>query len=212
MPKHLELGLKTHRVPFLFYKARTDYGKGHEPNVVIELTEHQGRRRANAQQTHRNVFAKPSSARSAREPRRGAALENFQPLHAAIGLGNHLVPELYYYAQPFDPRRRGPESSATFAPQPKVVNVSSALVKKLKAAQGLKTINHSTAMRIKDRLESTGRRLPLLGLVNDDSVHRLVEINVRKLGEIAAKGTSHKYAEEFLYAGVEYQIPFIYLK
>jgi hypothetical protein len=68
------------------------------------------------------------------------------------------------------------------------------------------------AMRIKDRLESTGRRLPILDQVVDDSVNRLVEINVRKLGEIAAKDTKHKYAEEFLYAGVEYQIPSSYLQ
>jgi LmbE family N-acetylglucosaminyl deacetylase len=66
-PEHLELGLKPHRVPYLFYKARTDYGKGHDPNVVIELTEDQVRRRANAHQTHRNVFAKPANARSARK-------------------------------------------------------------------------------------------------------------------------------------------------
>lgn len=65
-PEHLELGLKPHRVPYLFYKARTDYGKGHEPNVAIELTEDQVRRRATAQQLHRNVFARPSSARAAR--------------------------------------------------------------------------------------------------------------------------------------------------
>jgi LmbE family N-acetylglucosaminyl deacetylase len=64
-PEHLQLGLKPHRVPYLFYKARTDYGKGHEPNVVIELTQDQVRRRAHAHQLHRNVFAKPSSARSA---------------------------------------------------------------------------------------------------------------------------------------------------
>jgi hypothetical protein len=45
----------------------TDYGKGHQPNVVIELTGAQVRRRAAAHQTHRNVFARPSNARAARK-------------------------------------------------------------------------------------------------------------------------------------------------
>jgi LmbE family N-acetylglucosaminyl deacetylase len=152
------------------------------------------------------------TGQAAEEARRGAALANFQPPHAIAGLQTHLTPELYYYAQPFDPRRREAESTATFTPQPKIVDISAVLAKKLKAAQALKTINYSMAMRIKDRLESTGRRLPILDQVGDDSVNRLVEINVRKLGEIAAKDTKHKYAEEFLYAGVEYQIPSSYLK
>lgn len=108
---------------------------------------------------------------------------NLRAQHASVGLG--IQPELYYYTQIFDPRRREPEISAMFAPQLKVANVSSALVKRLKAAQGLKTINHSTAMRIKDRLESTGRCLPLLDLINDDdSVNRLVEINVRNSAKL----------------------------
>jgi LmbE family N-acetylglucosaminyl deacetylase len=161
---------------------------------------------------YNEVLDRHYTGTAAEEARRGAALENFQPPHATVGLPPHLIPELYYYAQPFDPRRREAESTATFVPQPRVVDITSTIAKKLKAAHALKTINHSTAMRIKDRLESTGRRLPLLDAVNDESVNRLVEINVRKLGEIAAKETSHKYAEEFLYAGVEHQIPSIYLK
>ena len=68
------------------------------------------------------------------------------------------------------------------------------------------------AMRIKDRLETTGRRLPLLDEVDEASVSKLVEINVRKLAEIAAQDTDHAQAEEFHYAGVEYQIPTKYLQ
>jgi hypothetical protein len=68
------------------------------------------------------------------------------------------------------------------------------------------------AMRIKDRLESTGRRLPLLDKVDDDSIGKLVEINIRKLAEIAAQDTDFSQAEELHYAGVEYQIPSKYLQ
>ena len=38
-PEHLELGLEPHRAPFLFLKARVDYGRGHWPNVAVELNE-----------------------------------------------------------------------------------------------------------------------------------------------------------------------------
>jgi len=66
-PEHLALGLKPHRVPYLFFKARTDYGRGHEPNVAMELTEAQVRRKMKAYSTHRNVYAKPSMAQSVRK-------------------------------------------------------------------------------------------------------------------------------------------------
>ena len=149
---------------------------------------------------------------AAEDARRAASLSNYQPPFAVVGLETHITPELYYYAQPFDPRRREAESTATFVPQPKVVNIASSFDKKLRAAQALTTINHSMAMRIRDRLESTGRRLPLLDEVDEESVSQLVEINLRKLAEIAAKDTEHTQAEEFHYAGVEYQIPSKYLQ
>ncbi|MBS1823968.1 MAG: PIG-L family deacetylase [Acidobacteria bacterium] len=144
---------------------------------------------------------------AAEEARRIAALENHQPPFAQAGLATHVVKELYYYAQPFDPRRREAESTATFAPQPKVVDIASSLEKKLRASQALTTVNYSMAMRIRKRLDESGRRLPLLDVVNEESVRKLVEINVRKLAEIAAKDSGYKLAEEFLYAGPDYQVP-----
>lgn len=144
---------------------------------------------------------------AAEEARRIAALANHQPPFAEAGLATHVVKELYYYAQPFDPRRREPESTATFTPQPKVLDIAGAFEKKLRAAQALTTVNYSMAMRIRKRLDDTGRKLPLLEVVNDEAVRKLVEINVRKLGEIGAKDTEYKLAEEFLYAGPEFQVP-----
>ena len=66
-PEHLALGLKPHRVPYLFFKARTDYGRGHEANVAMELTAAQVKRKMKAYSTHRNVYAKPSMAQSVRK-------------------------------------------------------------------------------------------------------------------------------------------------
>ncbi len=144
---------------------------------------------------------------AAEEARRIAALANHQPPFAEVGLATHVVKELYYYAQPFDPRRREPESTATFTPQPKIIDIAASFDKKLRASQALQTVNYSMAMRIRKRLDESGRRLPLLDVVNEEAVRKLVEINVRKLAEIAAKDSAYKLAEEFLYAGPEFQVP-----
>jgi LmbE family N-acetylglucosaminyl deacetylase len=128
---------------------------------------------------------------------RAAAFENYQPVHAAAGLKPHLTPELYYYAPPVDPRRGEPESTATFVPQPKSVDISAVFERKLKAMQAMQTVNHSLAARLRDRLSATNRRLRLLDQLDEQAVNRLVEINLRGLGG----------SEEFRYAGVEYQIP-----
>jgi len=66
-PEHLAMGLKPHRVPFLFYKARVDYGRGHEPNVVMEITAAQVARKQKAYSAHRNVYASPAMARGVRQ-------------------------------------------------------------------------------------------------------------------------------------------------
>lgn len=147
------------------------------------------------------------TGRAAEDAWRAASLENYLPPFGAAGLKPHLTPELYYYAQPVDPRRRDPESTATFVPQPKTVDISRAFDKKLKAAQALKTINHSNAMRLKTQLSATGRRLPLLDVVNESAINGLVEQNVRGLARISAGGTSYSLAEEFRYAGAEFRIP-----
>jgi len=66
-PEHFELGLKPHRVPYRFYKARVDYGRGHEANAFVELTESQVRKKQKAYVAHRNVYASPAMARSVRQ-------------------------------------------------------------------------------------------------------------------------------------------------
>jgi LmbE family N-acetylglucosaminyl deacetylase len=150
--------------------------------------------------------------KAAEDAWRSAPLENVQPAFAHVGLGTHIVDEVYYYAQPFDPRRREPESTATFVPQPAVRDVAKTFDKKVSAAQALTTANQSMAQRIKQRLDETGRRLPLLDDITTQSVNELVSINVRKLAEMAAQGSEYELAEEFHHAGIEYQIPKKYLE
>jgi LmbE family N-acetylglucosaminyl deacetylase len=152
------------------------------------------------------------AGRAAEDAWRAAGFENYIPPFQQAGLKPHITPELYYYAQPHDRRRREPESTPVFVPEPKVIDISGAFDRKLKAVQALKTINHSMAMRLSQRLAATGRKLPLLDQVNDRSVNRLVEENVRGLAKIAAEGSSYRMAEEFRYAGLSYRIPSKYLE
>lgn len=152
------------------------------------------------------------TGRAAEDAWRAAPLENFVPPFRDFGLEPHLTPELYYYAQPVDPRRRDEESTATFVPEVKIVDIGAALGVKLKAAQALRTINYSMAMRLKQRLTSSGRRLPQLDDVNRKAVDALVEQNVRGLAKIAANGSGYDMAEEFRYAGISFRIPAKYRK
>lgn len=148
--------------------------------------------------------------RAAEDASRSAAFDNYLPPFGAAGLKPHLTAEVYYYAQPFDPRRRDAESTSTFVPQVKIVDVTNTFNKKLAAIQALKTANYATAMRLKARLTSTDRKLPLLEVVNEGSVNRLVEENVRGLAKISAASSGHQFAEEFRYAGPDYGIPVKY--
>jgi LmbE family N-acetylglucosaminyl deacetylase len=94
--EHLALGLKPHRAPFVFYAQRFDYGKGHEPNVAVELTESQVARKARAYWLHRNVRVNPASARAIRQALdarglRVAELDGLNDEEAAIKMQEWLM-------------------------------------------------------------------------------------------------------------------------
>ncbi len=65
-PEHAEVGVAPWRVPHAYFSQRSDYGKGYEPNVAIELNEEQVARKARAYWLHRNVRLRPSTAISIR--------------------------------------------------------------------------------------------------------------------------------------------------
>jgi LmbE family N-acetylglucosaminyl deacetylase len=137
---------------------------------------------------------------------------NFLPATRDRGLEPHIVSEVFYYAPPVDPRRREPESTATFVPQPVQVDIGGVFARKLRAAQAMRTVNKSRAMRLKQTLEASGRRLPLLEKVDDGAITRLTEENLRGLAAVCAQGSAYQLAEEFRYAGIEYGIPSKYLR
>lgn len=110
-PEHLALGLKPHRVSFLFLKARVDYGRGHEPNVVVELNQGQVARKQKAYSTHRNVYASPAMAHSVRKQLAAEGLEipgikDLNDLQAAV-----LFEEWY---MEWISRKRGEENGVPY--------------------------------------------------------------------------------------------------
>ena len=65
--EHREAGLAPHRVPFVYYTQRSDYGKGHTPNLAIEINESHVRRKGEAYWAHKNVRFNPGQARGIRQ-------------------------------------------------------------------------------------------------------------------------------------------------
>ena len=139
----------------------------------------------------------------------GARFGNYLP---ATGGGTYIVPEVYYYAPPVDPRRREPEAGATFVPQPAQVDIGPYFAKKLAAAREMKTVNRARAERLKERLAAAGKRVALLDRLDDAAAAKLAEENLRGLAELGAAGSKYTMAEEFRHAGVAYGIPAKYLR
>jgi LmbE family N-acetylglucosaminyl deacetylase len=111
-PEHLRLGLQPHRVPYLFLKARVDYGRGHWPNVAVELTESQVRRKQKAYSTHRNVYANPATARSVRRQLAGEKLV----VPEIEGLSDQAAAVLFEeWHMDWISRKRGAENGVRYA-------------------------------------------------------------------------------------------------
>lgn len=111
-PEHFELGYEPHRVPYLFLKARVDYGRGHWANVAVTLNEEQLRRKQIAFHTHRNVYANPTRAAAyrrtlAEEGLSIPALEGLNDQQAAV-----VFDELY---MEWISRKRGEENDVDMA-------------------------------------------------------------------------------------------------
>lgn len=111
-PEHSALGLEPHRTPSLFLKARVDYGRGHWPNVAVELDEEQVRRKGLAYETHRNVYARPSSARAAIDSLREEGLY----LPDAEGLNDQQAAAMFErWHMDWISRKRGEENGLRYA-------------------------------------------------------------------------------------------------
>jgi len=111
-PEHAEAGAPPWRVPHAYFSQRSDYGKGYEPNVAIELNEEQVARKARAYWLHRNVRLNPATARSIR-----AALdEQGMEIPELRGLDDTKATEkLQEWFMEWISRQRGEENGLAFA-------------------------------------------------------------------------------------------------
>jgi hypothetical protein len=71
----------------------------------------------------------------------------------------------------------------------------------------LKTTNRNLAIELHDRLAARNRRLLLLENITDQSGERLAGIRVLNLARLMAQGSAFALAEEFYYAGPQWQVP-----
>ena len=65
-PEHGDIGLEPHFVPWVYYSQRSDYGKGYQPNIAVEITPDQLARKQRAYWLHRNARVRPQSAAAVR--------------------------------------------------------------------------------------------------------------------------------------------------
>jgi len=110
----------------------------------------------------------------------------FFPEHFSVGLKRWVVLERLYWARQLD------DSDVN-----KVVDISSTIDRKVRAIQAHKTMMRHTAFSLKEKLAAAGLRLPLLDVVNEESINKMVDIQTRE--RAAAHGKKHglPYAELF---------------
>jgi len=140
---------------------------------------------------------------AAEEARSAAGLANFQPPYQEAGLKPHRPAQAYYYSLPFDPQIETAEAAPTFVPQPKVIDISASVERKLTALRALATYNRAFAGDVNSRLARTGRRLPILDGPDESAADRLLEVRVRELARKCATGSGVSLAERFLVSGGE---------
>jgi LmbE family N-acetylglucosaminyl deacetylase len=111
-PEHLDAGLRAHRVPYLFLKARVDYGRGHEPNAFIDFNDEQLKRKQKAYVAHRNVYASPAMAASVRKQLSAGGLEIKELAGKTDSEAAVMIEEWY---MDWISRKRGRENGVQYA-------------------------------------------------------------------------------------------------
>lgn len=112
----------------------------------------------------------------------------FLPEQFSQGLERWVVVDRYYWARQLD------EQDAN-----KIIDISSTIDRKIRALQQHKTMMRHTAYTLKEKLAEANLRLPLLDTVDENSINKLVEIQVRERAAAVGKKHGMQYAEEFHY-------------
>jgi LmbE family N-acetylglucosaminyl deacetylase len=128
------------------------------------------------------------TARASEDAAWTAGVHLFLPEHFTLGLEPWAVLDRYYWA-------RSPADHDVN----KVVDITNYIERKIRSIQAHKTMMLHTAHLLKKKLARAGLRLPLLDVINEESVNKLVDIQTRE--RAASIGAKHgmKYAEHFHY-------------
>lgn len=108
--------------------------------------------------------------------------------HFSQGLGRWVVVDRYYWARQLDDHDAN-----------KIVDITSTIDRKIRAIQQHKTMMRHTAYTLKEKLAEANLRLPLLDRIDEESVNRMVDIQVRERAAAVGKKHGMEYAEEFHY-------------
>src|SRR5579862_94604 len=128
------------------------------------------------------------TARAAEDAAWTAAGHLFLEEQFSLGLGRWAVLDRYYWARQLD------DSDAN-----KIVDIGATIEQKIRAVQAHKTMMRHTALATKDKLAQANLRLPLLDNVDEATVNRLVDIQVRERAKALGAKHGMEYAEEFHY-------------
>ncbi|MFN0171250.1 MAG: PIG-L deacetylase family protein [Bryobacteraceae bacterium] len=111
-PEHAAAGLKPHEVPHVFFTQRSDYGKGYEPNVAIEIQPEHVRRSQEAFWAHKNVYNSPGTARAIRAEldRRGLTIAELEGLS-----DEQAIERLQKWSMEWWPRETGKRAGVRYA-------------------------------------------------------------------------------------------------
>ncbi len=112
----------------------------------------------------------------------------FLPEQFSQGLERWAVIDRYYWARQLD------EQDAN-----RIVDITATIDRKIRALQQHKTMMRHTAHSLKEKLAEANLRLPLLDTVDENSINKLVDIQVRDRAAAVGKKHGMQYAEEFHY-------------
>jgi LmbE family N-acetylglucosaminyl deacetylase len=115
----------------------------------------------------------------------------FLPEQFSEGLERWVVVDRYYWARQLD------EQDAN-----KIVDITSTIDRKIRAVQQHKTMMRHTAYTLKEKLAEANLRLPLLDTVDENSINKFVDIQMRERAVAVGKKHGMQYAEEFHYIPV----------
>jgi LmbE family N-acetylglucosaminyl deacetylase len=128
------------------------------------------------------------TARAAEDAAWTSAGHLFEPQHFTLGLEKWAVLDRYYWARTLD-----------LADANKAVDISSTIDQKIRAIQQHRTMMFHTAHQLKEKLAQAKLRLPLLDTIDDESVNKLIDIQIRERAQYQGSRHGLKYAEEFHY-------------